>query len=84
MDRMRNLVQRVLVVSAYPSDIEENIMHALFDAFLQNWLKIKNPKLLNLIENNLFGFENMIRKFINRKRIHCSFMATWGSRTKNG
>ena len=52
-------------------------MHAMFDAFLQNWL-------LNLIENNVFAFTRMIRKFINRKRIHCSFMATWGSRTKNG
>jgi hypothetical protein len=32
----------------------------------------------------MFGLVKLYRKFMIKKRIHCSFMATWGSRTKGG
>jgi hypothetical protein len=47
-------------------------------------LKLKNPKVLDYVENNMFAVAKMIKKFINRKRVHCSFMAAWGSKTKGG
>jgi hypothetical protein len=84
VSKLRNLIQRVLVVSSYPSDVTENMVHAMVDAFLQQYLKIHNPKLLNFVENNLFAVVKMIKNFLNKKRIHCSFMAAWGSRTKGG
>ena len=46
---LRNLVQRVLVVSSYPGDIGDNIAYAMVDVFLQKELRIKNPKLLNYV-----------------------------------
>lgn len=59
-------------------------MYALVDAFIEKGLRITNPTLLNYVENNLFAVAKMIKKFMNRKRIHCSFMAAWGSKTKGG
>jgi hypothetical protein len=59
-------------------------MYAMVDAFLQDALRIKNPMLLNYVENNLFHFVKLFKKFMNKKRIHCSFMAAWGSKTKGG
>ena len=84
VSKLRNLIQRVLVVSSYPSDVTENMVHAMVDAFLQQELKIHNPKLLNFVENSMFGVVKMIKNFLNRKRIHCSFMAAWGTKTKGG
>lgn len=51
---------------------------------MEKGLKITNPILLDYVENNLFAVVKMIKKFMNRKRIHCSFMAAWGSKTKGG
>jgi hypothetical protein len=81
---MRNLVERFLVVSSYPGDFGSDIVYAMVDAFLQQGLRIHNPKLLNYVENNMFSVVKMIRHFLNRKRIHCSFMAAWGTKTKGG
>ena len=81
---MRLLFQRVLMVSAYPGHITNNIAYSMVDAFLQDVLRIKNPTLLNWVENNIFDFASLVERFLHRKQIHCSFMAAWGSRTKNG
>lgn len=81
---LRVLIQRVLVVSSYPGDFGSDIIYAMVDVFLQKGLRIKNPKLLNYVENNLFSVVKFLKKFMNRKRIHCSFMATWGTKTKGG
>ena len=56
----------------------------MVDAFLEKGLRIQNPKLLDFVENNLFAVLRDIKKFLNRKAFHCSFMAAWGSRTKGG
>ena len=32
----------------------------------------------------MFEFAKMIKHLINVNKIHCSFFATWGSRTKGG
>ena len=77
-------MQRVLVVSSYPGDFGADIVYAMVDVFLEQELKIKNPKILNYVENNLFKVVKMLQHFLNRKRIHCSFMAAWGSKTKGG
>lgn len=83
-NRLRNLIQRTLVVSSYPGDFGNDIMYAMLDAFMQKTLRIKNPKLLDYVENNFFKLVKLYKKFMNNKRIHCSFMATWGSKTKGG
>ena len=83
-NRLRDLIQRVLVVSSYPGDFGTDIVYAMVDAFLQDVLRLKNDKMLNYVENNLFAVVKMVKNFMNRKRIHCSFMAAWGSRTKGG
>jgi len=80
----RVLIERILVVSSYPGDVTVDMSYAMLDFFLQNILRIRNPALLNWVENNLFQMAKFISKFINKRRIHCSFMAAWGSRTKNG
>ena len=59
-------------------------MYAMLDAFLEKGLKITNPTLLNFVENNLFKLAKMYTHFMNKWRIHCSFMAAWGSKTKGG
>jgi len=81
---LRNLIERTLVVSSYPGDFGDDIMYAMVDAFLEQVLRIKNPKLLDIVENNLFRFVKLFKKFMNKKRIHCSFMATWGTKTVGG
>jgi hypothetical protein len=82
--RLRVLVQRSLVFSSYPGDFNTDIMYAMLDAFLQKGLRIQNPKLLDYVENNMFKLTKIFKKFMNEKRIHCSFMAAWGSKTKGG
>jgi len=82
--KLRNLIQRVLVVSSYPGELSTDIMYAMLDAFMEKTLKIKNPKLLDYVENNLFRLTKLFKKFMSKKRIHCSFMAAWGSRTIGG
>ena len=81
---LRVRVERVLVVSGYPGNFKTDIMYSMMDAFLEKYLRIKNPMLLSFVENNLFRLTRMFTKVINQKRIHCSFMAAWGSRTKGG
>jgi hypothetical protein len=56
----------------------------MLDIFMQQVLKIKNPKLLDYVENNFFKVAKMIKRFMNKSRIHCSFMAAWGTKTKGG
>lgn len=82
--KLRVLAQRYLVVSSYPGDFSSDIVYAMVDAFLEQSLKIQNPLLLNYVENNLFAVVKFFKHFLNNKRIHCSFMATWGSKTKGG
>ena len=59
-------------------------MYALVDIFIQKGLRIQNPHLLDYVENNVFGLAKTFKRIMNRKRIHCSFMAAWGSKTKGG
>lgn len=84
ISRLRNLVERVLVISSYPGDVTKDISYAMLDAFLEKGLRIHNPHLLDYVEDNMFKIARTIRKFLNKKAIHCSFMAVWGSRTKGG
>jgi hypothetical protein len=49
VSNLRTLIQRVLVVSSYPGDFGSDIIYALVDVFLQQDLRIKNPKLLNYV-----------------------------------
>ena len=81
---LRKTIQRILVISSYPGDVTLDILYAMVDAFLEKGLRIQNPKLLDFVENNLFAVLRDIKKFLNRKAFHCSFMAAWGSRTKGG
>jgi hypothetical protein len=84
LNNLRVLVQRNLVFSSYPGDFNIDIMYSMLDAFLQKGLHIQNPILLNYLENNLFALTKTFTKVMNKLRIHCSFMATWGSKTKGG
>jgi hypothetical protein len=81
---LRNLFERTLVLSSYPGDFTSDIMYAMFDAFIEKGLRIQNPYLLDYVENNLFALVRIFKNFMNKKRIHCSFMAAWGSRTQGG
>ena len=44
LSKMRNIIERFLVVSSYPGDFGSDIVYAMVDAFLQQGLKIHNPK----------------------------------------
>jgi len=72
------------VVSAYPGDFTDDIMYAMLDVFLQKYVRLTNPKLLDFVENNLFRLAKTFKKFMNDRRVHCSFMAAWGSKTQGG
>ena len=74
-------MERTLVISAYPGDFTDDIMYALLDIFLQKYLRISNPRLLDYVENHMFRLVKLYKKFMNERRIHCSFMAVWGSKT---
>ena len=71
-------------MSSYPGDIGTDVMYAMLDAFIQKTLKIKNPRLLDYVENNLFRLVKLYKKFMSKMRIHCSMFAAWGSKTKGG
>lgn len=78
------MFERILVVSSYPGDVTTDIMYAMLDVFVEKGLRIENPYLLDFVENNFFALVKFIKKFINKRIIHCSFMAAWGTRTKGG
>jgi hypothetical protein len=84
ISRLRNTIERILVISSYPGDIGKDILWAMVDVFLEKGLRLTNPKLLNYVENNLFAVLKTFKKFLSRKAFRCSFMAAWGSRTKGG
>jgi hypothetical protein len=81
---LRGLVQRTLVVSSYPGDFNNDITFALLDEFLRDSVGLKNEKILNWVEDHLFEVAEIIKHFMNKNKIHCSFFATWGSRTNGG
>lgn len=84
ISKLRNTIERILVISSYPGDVTKDIMYAMLDVFLEKGLRIQNPKMLDYVEKNLFAIVKTFRKFLNKKSFKCSFMAAWGSRTKGG
>ncbi len=49
INNLRNLMQRVLVVSSYPGDFTDDIVYAMLDLFLRDYVALHNEKVLNLI-----------------------------------
>jgi hypothetical protein len=72
------------VVSSYPGDFNSDITYALLDEFLRDTAHINNEKILNYVEDHIFEVAAMIRSFMKKNKIHCSFFATWGQRTVGG
>jgi len=59
---VRVLMERILVISSYPGDVTVDMSYAMLDFFLEDVLRIRNPALLNWVENNMFA----VAKFISR------------------
>ena len=78
------MFEQTLVISSYPGNFNSNIAYALLDEFMRDVLRIHNEKLLNIVEKHFFEAVEFLKKFINKKRIHCSFFAAWGNRTEGG
>lgn len=80
--KLKLFFERVLVVSSFPGDLGHDIAAVLLDEFLRN-LQIKNPKFMLEVQTRIIYAIRTITHFINKKRLHCSFFAVWGSRTQN-
>jgi hypothetical protein len=73
-----------LVISSYPGDFTADIMYSLLDQFLRARLPYLDEEILNVIEKDLISVVKFLVKYLNKKRIHCSFFALWGNRTEGG
>ena len=71
-------------MSSYPGDLGNDITYSLLDEFLRDRAHIKNEKIINYVEDHLFEVVKMVKQFMKITKMHCSFFATWGSRTNGG
>ena len=76
--------ERILVVSSFPGSLQNDILSILADEFLKRFIGNNNNDLESFIQENYLKAVDIIKKFIKKASINCSFFAVWGNRTKDG
>ena len=75
--------ERVLVISSFPGSLQNDILSILADEFLRQFVG-NDQAIEKFIQLNYLKAAEIIKKFIKKAGIHCSFFSVWGTRTENG